>query len=94
MANDLISRQAAVDAIVGMTTMSIEELANAGNKERFDWIKGLSDSLVKINNLSSAEPEIIYCKDCVKHNKCKFYQTQGDNGYCRYGRSEDGRLNP
>ena len=55
--DDLISRQAAISGIVGMTTMSIEELANAGNKERFDWIKGLSDSLVKIINLPSAEPE-------------------------------------
>ena len=55
--NDLISRQAAISEIVGMTTMGVEELVIAGDKEKYDWIKGLSDSLVKIINLPSAEPE-------------------------------------
>ena len=38
------------------------------------------------------EQQIIYCKDCVR--KCRFYDTQGDYGYCRYGKDEYGRLNP
>ena len=37
------------------------------------------------------EPQIIYCKDCVR--KCRFYDTQGDYGYCRYGKDEYGRIN-
>ena len=82
---DAISRQAAIGAIVGMTTMGIEELANAGNKERFDWIKGLSDSLVKIINLPSVQPEIIRCRECKYAEVADKEDTQ--DGYtCQFHR--------
>lgn len=54
--SELIDRQAAISEIVGMTTMGIEELIIDVDKEEYDWIKGLSDSLVKIINLPSAQP--------------------------------------
>lgn len=75
---DLIDRQAAISAIVGMTTMGIEELVIDVDEEEYDWIKGLSDSLVKIINLPSAEPEIIRCREC----KYAHLTYGGDCKYC------------
>lgn len=67
MANDLISRQAAIDAIKP-TLKSILQ----GNS--FKAINVVD----KIRALPSAEPEIIRCKDCRWWDKYGNY----DNGYC------------
>ena len=48
--DDLISRQAAIDALY-----SVDEYN--------------SRSVKAIKQLPPAEPDIIYCKDCLKHNK-------------------------
>lgn len=40
------------------------------------------------------EDELVHCRECVKKGKCTFYDLQGDGGYCRYGKSKDGSLNP
>ena len=67
--DDLISRQAAIDAInrygsVWMEyteIMSVDELAERA-------LKASKQSMVKIlHDLPSAQPEIVRCKDC-KHN--------------------------
>ena len=67
--NDLISRQAAIDAInrygsVWMEyteIMSVDELAERA-------LKASKQSMVKIlHDLPSAQPKIVRCKDC-KHN--------------------------
>ena len=35
--------------------------------------------------------EVIYCKDCVKEQTCKFAQYQGVHGFCSLAeRKEDG----
>lgn len=99
MANDPISRADAIDVLetgAEFLRLALDDMdVVRSDREKFAWGLGLIETFIAdIKELPSAEPEIIYCKDCVKHNKCKFYQTQGDNGYCRYGRSKDGRLNP
>ena len=51
---DLISRAAAIDAV----------------RTYYDDEYALADSIEElIEKLPPAQPEIIYCKDCVKHNK-------------------------
>ena len=52
--SDLISRQAAIDAL--------DDAEDAFGYLTRDWEEVLME-------LPSAQPEIIYCKDCVKHNK-------------------------
>ena len=52
--DDLISRQAAIDAL--------DDAEDAFGYLTRDWEEVLME-------LPSAQPEIIYCKDCVKHNK-------------------------
>lgn len=54
MTNDLISRQAAINAILGMF------LNIAYSEKNIAW----SMALDKIRQLPTAEPEIIRCKDC------------------------------
>lgn len=41
----------------------------------------------------SAQPDLILCRECEKKEVCRFYDTQGDFGYCRYGK-KDGKANP
>ena len=62
---DCISRQAAIDAIEEkqLPIMRSEFLYD---QAKFD---GLSVALNIITELSSAQPEIIYCKDCKKQNR-------------------------
>ena len=84
--NDLISRQAAIDAL-HMHLMY--RMGTDSNKKRLDeWI----------NNLPSAQPEIIRCKDC-RHRDAEtgFCEGRGwpmqlvpDDGFCDKGeRSEE-----
>lgn len=58
--NDLISRQAAIDA-----TQGIGRLATLPDN---DAVIRMSAVEYVLFNLPSAQPEIIRCKDCRKHN--------------------------
>ena len=80
--HDLISRQAAIDAINKM------KIYRPLDSDRYV----LSDCLDKIVNLPSAQPEIIRCKDCkyrdenwrrvsVRWLPCMDVRT-GSNWYC------------
>lgn len=62
--NDLISREAACQQ---MDNLFEEDLEAYGTPipECFDADR----AIVALMGLPSAEPEIIYCKDCVKHGK-------------------------
>lgn len=79
---DLIERQTAIEAI----TYSIElcnkalDSATLGGRDRYA-VEVERNSLLKLKDdfklLPSAQPEIIYCKDCVKHNKGHGYYCDG-----------------
>ena len=72
--NDLISRQAAIDAL-HMHLMY--RMGTDSNKKRLDdWI----------NSLPSAQPEIIRCKDC----RFAILTYDGDCKYCQYLEGEFG----
>lgn len=45
-----------------------------------------------LEDMKRNSPKLIYCSECVR--KCRFYDTQGDGGYCRYGKDKDGNINP
>ena len=64
--DELISKRAVIEAIE-------KARANVGhNLERSigkSIIEILDDVGRDVDRLPSAEPQIIYCKDCVKHNK-------------------------
>jgi hypothetical protein len=64
----LIDRQAAIDTLADMHCKSDED--------GYVWIIR-SDAWARIDALPSAQPEIIYCKDCVKHNKAHGYYFDG-----------------
>lgn len=86
--HDLISRTAALEAIGEKPLAWTEGEYELGLQNQ--W----SSDVDAINGLPSIQIDIITCKDCVKKDRCRFYEFQGDTGYCRYGKDKDGRLNP
>lgn len=80
MASDLISRQAAIDAIewgityakaINKETGEVRELFAESNEE-------LRKAVNRVKQLPSAQPEIIRCKDC----KYSHMTYDGDCKYC------------
>ena len=72
---DLISRQAAIDAI---EEMQMPIMRSIFPEEQFVF-KGMSEALSAINELPSAQSEIIRCKDC-KWYECSIMAA--DFGVC------------
>ena len=73
--NDLINRQAAIDAL-------------AEEAEREPWNYSPHDAIATIKALPSAQPEIIRCRDCIKADLCAWRREGAE--YCSYAeRRED-----
>ena len=76
--NDLISRQAAIDAIMGEPT----------DAHYPSWYAA------QIEKLPAAQPEIIRCKDCKHRYldgmiwNCPFGLSGGEDFFCAYGAKE------
>lgn len=73
--NDLISRQAAIDAIRAMQTYKLF----AGDDLILVDQAGAQTELMM---LPSTQQEIIRCEDCLAHGVCRFEQALGLDGYC------------
>ena len=101
--SDLISRQAAIDALDGEITVTGRANAEA--------VRGYANLVCdRIKRLPSAQPEIIRCKDCkhfhydmpyviqgvpvLGHEVCDFWGDgckTSENGYCSFAeRKTDG----
>lgn len=57
---DLIDRRQAIDAL--------NDLITGATESGYEWIYK-DDAYKALEQLPPAEPDIIYCKDCRKHNK-------------------------
>ena len=58
-----------------------------------DYWHGI-DASEALSRLPSAQPEIIRCKECIRHGVCRYEQLLGLNGYCSQAeRRTDGTLN-
>ena len=77
--DDLISRQAAIDALAKFVPYAICDESTES------YTNGLTDAYYLILQLPSAQPEIIRCKDC------RYYQDNND-GYphinCKWDANE------
>ena len=75
--DDLISRQGAIDEIIkhgtNLERRGITVLAVANHTQA---------TVDLLEQMPSAEPEIIRCKDCLMHGVCRFEQGLGLDGYC------------
>ena len=86
--NDLISRQIAIEAIkedkIDLTNPNVVAVFKAtGDFEKVETQVMTCDRHIEIlKDLPSAQPEIIWCKDCLMHGVCRFEQGLGLNGYC------------
>ena len=83
---DSISRQAAIDALKGLPTWWADEGGYYGEAQPpMVALLDPEDAVSAIENLPSAQPEIIRCKDC------RYYQDNND-GYphinCKWDANE------
>ena len=63
--DDLISRQAAIDALIGLPTWWADEGGHYGEVQPpMEAMLDPEDAVSAIENLPTAQPEIIKCKDC------------------------------
>ena len=70
--DDLISRHDAIDALEKVAELypwRVPGDRDSYSKYNEAWNDALDRAESEIEALPSAQPEIIYCKDCVKHNK-------------------------
>lgn len=87
--SDLISRQAAIDAL-----LNHYEVGNTTQNATMD------DCVMIIRNLPSAQPEIVRCKNCEYSEhwygdkcRCFLWVDDGisvfDDGFCNYGKARE-----
>ena len=74
--NDLIERQAANDALRTCYDTETKDFDDGSV-----WIN-YDDAVANIEELPSAQPEIVRCKDCLMHRVCRFKLGLGENGFC------------
>ena len=68
--DDMISRQAALDALIALTVYSNKrDLVKEADNHPNTWIEGVAECIDEIEDMPSTQPEIVRCKDC------KFYNT-------------------
>ena len=67
--DDTISRQAAINAIVAKANEVFETKKKGATYPHDDFFQGMAYAENIIKNLSSAQPEIIRCKDCKYQDK-------------------------
>ena len=95
MKSDLVSRQAAIDALADYIH-NVDKVYSTGHLSMSDC-EDAARSVIE--DLPSAQPEVIYCKDCRKHNVhsgykddcCPLYEWRGmsyghehDYQYCSF----------
>ena len=78
MGDDNISRKAILEAIDKLT--KFVEIWRSDNSTEI--VLSENDVCNAVKQLPSAQPEIIYCKDCLMHGVCRYEQRLGLDGYC------------
>lgn len=97
--DDHISRAAAIDAVVGCTNCGTEDVLRAyvvKHSLENGWTGGIVDALDAIEQLPSAQPEIIRCRECKHRDEygcCKQWKgllmsaipiATDDDDFCSY----------
>ena len=92
--DDLISRAAVIDALEKVAELFPWKVP--GTRDSYDhynegWNDAIGRAEIEIEELPSAQPEIVRCKDC-KHKyvedmvwHCPFGLMGGENFFCGYG---------
>ena len=83
--SDTISRQAAIDAIGKTSDELYENIKKGATFPQRQWFDGMAQAQSILENLPSAQPDIIRCRDC------RYYQDN-NNGYphmnCKWDANE------
>ena len=83
--SDPIDRQAAIDVIIAdkIEGKALNIIIALGDGKQAETLNEACDRHAQLlNGLPSAQPEIIYCKECLMHGVCRFEQGLGLDGYC------------
>ena len=86
--DDLISRQAAIDAL--RTCYDTETITMDNGDEYINY----GDAVGEIEQLPSAQPEIVRCKDCghYRHGLCmkaSMCVNKSENGFCDWAEKRE-----
>ena len=91
--DDLISRQAAIDAVVSMTIYTKEELKEYREESAYKdcWTNGIYDAVEKIEKLQPIRPEIVRCEECKYHyqRNCPIEKYFSLDGFCSRGKRRE-----
>ena len=95
--NDLISRQAAIDALKGLPTWWADEGGYYGGAQPpMVALLDPEDAVSAIENLPSVQPEIIYCGECkhmMPNGKCRQFADStirpSASDFCSAGERKD-----
>ena len=80
--SDLISREAAIDAIGKLSDEIYRTVEKGATFPKKEWFDGMAQAEHIVKNLPSTQPEIIRCKDCLIHGVCSYERGLGENGFC------------
>ena len=91
---DPIERQAAIDVLKGLPTWWADEGGYYGGAQPpMVALLDPEDAVSAIENLPSAQPEIVMCKDCKHRIEHKHYGDLGESAYTCEG-NMDGWILP
>ena len=77
MADDLISRQVAIDAMENVDWYHINsngQLVHGANSKEDEPLYKAEDVYKVLNDVPSAQPEIVRCKDCKHHDGIRCFR--------------------
>ena len=81
--SDLISRQTAIDALVGITMFKTKhelmQRVNASVQDEQGWLGAVAECLDEIEDLPSAQPELEKYEYHYDHTDCIWYRPEARN---------------
>lgn len=85
MTNDLISRQAAIDAIGAKSDEIYKTKQTGATFPHDDFFQGMAYAAYIVKNMPSAQIGIIRCMDCIYWDTSPKNTAQPNYHECRYG---------
>lgn len=78
--SDLISRQAAIDAMVELTVHDREGVRERAKQDPDEWIGGINDAITAVEELPTIDAvPVVRCKDC------KYWREETDHTCRKWG---------
>ena len=88
--SDLINKQEAIEAIGALSDTIFKNIEKGATYPPRAWFAGMANAESIIKDFPSIDAvQVVRCKDCVNHDKCRFEQYLGVGGYCSNGERKE-----